>query len=68
MNLSTKGMFGLGKKKPAFPVHFLFTGSEFCMSVYQAIGGAGIFFQQGLIFLENNKNWFSFVLFLNTSR
>ena len=31
------------------------------VSSYQAIGGTGIFFQQGLIFLENDKNWFSFV-------
>ena len=34
------------------------------MSVYHHIrqyGGTGIFFQQGLIFLENDKNWFYFV-------
>ena len=32
-----------------------------CVSSYQAISGRGIFSQQGLIFLENDKNWFSFV-------
>ena len=31
------------------------------VSSYQAISGTGIFSQQGLIFLENDKNCFSFV-------
>ena len=32
-----------------------------CLSLYQAIGGTGIFSQKGMISLENDKNWISFV-------
>ena len=32
-----------------------------CVLSYHAIDGTGIFSQQGLIFLENDKNWFSVV-------
>ena len=32
-----------------------------CVSSYKAISGAGIFSQEGWIFLENDKNWISFV-------
>ena len=35
-----------------------------CVSLYQEIGGTGNFFQQGLLLLENDKNWFSFVFTL----
>ena len=59
-------MFGLGTQKMRFPFTFFVyevEGSEFCMSVYHHIRQlvAQEFFQQGLIFLENDKNWFSFV-------
>ena len=59
-------MFGFGKKKLRFPFIFLFMKSEganFARVCIIILGNWWYrnFVQQGLIFLENDKNWFPFV-------
>ena len=61
-----KGDVRFGQKTLRFPVIFFAyksKGANFCISVYHHIRQVVVqnFFQKGLIFPENGKNWISFV-------